>query len=74
MSFSLAKQSVLGLSRPVLKHSIPSAPVAVARSFATEAPEKKTKTFQIYRWNPEKPVEKPKLQTYEVDMKNCGPM
>ncbi|KAG0197905.1 hypothetical protein BGX33_000248, partial [Mortierella sp. NVP41] len=74
MSFSIAKQSVLGLTRPVLKYSVPSAPVAIARTFATEAPAKKTKTFQIYRWNPDMPAEKPKLQSYEVDMNNCGPM
>ncbi|KAF9554975.1 succinate dehydrogenase complex, subunit B, partial [Mortierella alpina] len=73
MSLSIAKQSALGLSRS-MKYSIPSAPVAIARSFATEAPAKKTKTFQIYRWNPEQPAEKPKLQSYEVDMNNCGPM
>ncbi|KAF9117737.1 succinate dehydrogenase complex, subunit B, partial [Mortierella sp. GBA39] len=72
MSFSLAKQSVLGLTRPVLKYSVPSAPVAIARTFATEAPAKKTKTFQIYRWNPDQPAEKPKLQSYEIDMNNCG--
>ncbi|KAF9993513.1 succinate dehydrogenase complex, subunit B, partial [Entomortierella chlamydospora] len=74
MSFSVAKQSAIGLARPVLKYSIPSAPVAIARSFATEAPAKKIKKFQIYRWNPEHPAEKPKLQTYEVDLKTCGPM
>ncbi|KAF9974350.1 succinate dehydrogenase complex, subunit B, partial [Mortierella antarctica] len=73
MSLSIAKQSALGLSRS-MKYSIPSAPVAIARSFATEAPAKKTKTFQIYRWNPDQPAEKPKLQSYEVDMNNCGPM
>ncbi|KAF8937411.1 succinate dehydrogenase complex, subunit B [Haplosporangium gracile] len=50
------------------------APVAIARTFATEAPAKKTKTFQIYRWNPDQPAEKPKLQSYEIDMDNCGPM
>ncbi|KAF9367647.1 succinate dehydrogenase complex, subunit B, partial [Podila verticillata] len=74
MSFSIARQSALGLARPVLKHNIPSVPVAIARSFATEAPATKTKTFQIYRWNPDKPAEKPKLQSYEVDMNSCGPM
>ncbi|KAF9922472.1 succinate dehydrogenase complex, subunit B, partial [Mortierella alpina] len=73
MSLSIAKQSAFGLSRS-MKYSIPSAPVAIARSFATEAPAKKTKTFQIYRWNPDQPAEKPKLQSYEVDMNNCGPM
>lgn len=34
----------------------------------------KIKTFQIYRWNPEKPGEKPHMQTYEINLKECGPM
>ncbi|KDQ08070.1 hypothetical protein BOTBODRAFT_38289 [Botryobasidium botryosum FD-172 SS1] len=32
------------------------------------------KQFKIYRWNPDEPTEKPKLQTYEVDLNSCGPM
>ncbi|OZJ04771.1 hypothetical protein BZG36_01866 [Bifiguratus adelaidae] len=32
------------------------------------------KTFQIYRWNPDKPTEKPQLQSYTVDINSCGPM
>ena len=32
------------------------------------------KKFQIYRWNPDKPEQKPFIQTYEVDLKQCGPM
>ncbi|KAF9428949.1 succinate dehydrogenase complex, subunit B, partial [Podila epigama] len=74
MSFTLARQATLGLTRPVFKNNLPSVPLAIARSFASEAPAKKTKTFQIYRWNPDTPAEKPKLQTYEVDMNSCGPM
>lgn len=35
---------------------------------------KKEKTFEIYRWNPERPDEKPHMQTYTVDMSSCGPM
>jgi len=34
----------------------------------------KKKTFAIYRWDPEKPGEKPKMQNYEIDLNNCGPM
>ncbi|EDO16123.1 hypothetical protein Kpol_1070p4 [Vanderwaltozyma polyspora DSM 70294] len=34
----------------------------------------KLKTFQIYRWNPDTPSVKPRLQTYQVDLDNCGPM
>ncbi|CAG8766462.1 12857_t:CDS:2, partial [Racocetra fulgida] len=32
------------------------------------------KTFNIYRWNPDKPAEKPHLQQYQVDLNACGPM
>jgi len=34
----------------------------------------KVKTFAIYRWNPEKPGDKPVMQDYKVDLNNCGPM
>ncbi|AET41680.1 succinate dehydrogenase iron-sulfur protein subunit SDH2 Ecym_8411 [Eremothecium cymbalariae DBVPG len=32
------------------------------------------KTFKIYRWNPDKPAEKPRLQSYDVNLDECGPM
>jgi len=32
------------------------------------------KSFQIYRWNPENPTEKPKMQTYTLDLNKTGPM
>ena len=32
-----------------------------------------TKTFCIYRWNPDA-GENPRMDTYEVDLDNCGPM
>jgi len=32
------------------------------------------KKFTIYRWNPDKPGDKPHTQTYEVDLNQCGPM
>ena len=31
-------------------------------------------TLQIYRWNPEVAGDKPRTQTYEVDLNDCGPM
>ena len=34
----------------------------------------KLKKFQIYRWNPDQPTEKPKMQTYELDLNKTGPM
>jgi succinate dehydrogenase (ubiquinone) iron-sulfur subunit len=32
------------------------------------------KTFQIYRWNPDTPTEKPKMQSYTLDLNKTGPM
>merc|ERR1711971_35717 len=34
----------------------------------------KQKTFAIYRWDPEKPGDKPRMEEYKVDLNNCGPM
>jgi len=34
----------------------------------------KNKTFAIYRWDPEKPGDKPRMEEYQVDLGNCGPM
>ncbi|XP_010937480.2 succinate dehydrogenase [ubiquinone] iron-sulfur subunit 3, mitochondrial [Elaeis guineensis] len=35
---------------------------------------KEVKEFKIYRWNPDKPLHKPFLQSYYVDLSTCGPM
>ena len=43
------------------------------RNLATNA-EQRIKKFQIYRWNPDTPEVEPKMQTYEVDLNECGPM
>ncbi|PSR97539.1 succinate dehydrogenase [Coniella lustricola] len=32
------------------------------------------KTFQIYRWNPDTPAEKPRMQSYTLDLNKTGPM
>lgn len=45
-------------------------------SDASPAEKKKDqamKTFSIYRWNPDDP-EKPRLQNYQIDLNDCGPM
>lgn len=46
------------------------------RGLATEskALTPRLKTFKIYRWNPDMPAEKPRLQEYKVDLNECGPM
>lgn len=53
-------------------NSTPTAPAAAAEA----KPEKSehNKTFDIYRWNPAKPEQKPYMQSYTVDLNDCGPM
>ena len=34
----------------------------------------KMKTIQIYRWDPDHPEEKPRMQKYSIDMNKTGPM
>uniref|UniRef100_A0A2P1H677 Succinate dehydrogenase [ubiquinone] iron-sulfur subunit, mitochondrial n=1 Tax=Diplodon chilensis TaxID=149536 RepID=A0A2P1H677_9BIVA len=41
---------------------------------AAAATQPRMKKFAIYSWDPEKRGDKPKLQTYEVDLNECGPM
>ncbi|PHH80931.1 hypothetical protein CDD82_1435 [Ophiocordyceps australis] len=53
--------------------------LVLARSMASvsDAPAQKQpqmKTFQIYRWNPDSPDEKPRLQSYTLDLNKTGPM
>lgn len=52
------------------------APVVSAAAEAAAEPKKqpRLKTFEIYRWNPEKPSEKPHMQKYQVDLNDCAPM
>ena len=39
-----------------------------------QSPEARTKTFHIYRWSPDTPSEKPKMQSYTLDLNKTGPM
>jgi len=54
---------------------------AATRSMASVASEPpaqekppRMKTFHIYRWDPDKPEEKPRMQKYQLDLNKTGPM
>lgn len=61
-------------------------PAVFARSYATvdkasttvqepkPTEDQQLKTFHVYRWNPDQPSEKPKMQSYQLDLKKTGPM
>ena len=53
-------------------------PIPESKTSTTQEPEPskdaKTKTFHIYRWNPDEPTSKPKMQSYTLDLNKTGPM
>ncbi|CAB1336369.1 unnamed protein product [Coregonus sp. 'balchen'] len=48
--------------------------VRYAQTAVAPASEPRIKKFQIYRWDPDTMGDKPRMQTYEIDLNNCGPM
>lgn len=69
---------VLGASFGARAAMLPTR-AAFTRSMATVSetpaePEPRLKTFQIYRWNPDTPSEKPRMQSYTIDLNKTGPM
>ncbi|KAG0190842.1 succinate dehydrogenase complex, subunit B [Apophysomyces sp. BC1034] len=64
----------MGAAAPLARSLQTSASSNMA-SPADDQPIKKEplfKTFEIYRWSPDKPTEKPYLETYKVDLNSCG--
>ncbi|KAG9332741.1 hypothetical protein JZ751_014840 [Albula glossodonta] len=54
-----------------------SASLELVRCMQTAAipvAQPRIKKFQVYRWDPDKTGDKPRMQTYEIDLNACGPM
>ncbi|KAK9237722.1 alpha-helical ferredoxin [Lipomyces kononenkoae] len=54
-------------------------PTARGMATATSEPARpanppRMKKLKIYRWNPDEPAVKPRMQDFEVDLNECGPM
>ena len=51
-------------------HAVQCQPGAglACRSMSAAVPEKRMKKVSVYRWNPEVSGDKPKMQTYEIDL------
>ena len=47
--------------------------VGTGTTYPAAAGAKRVKNFKIYRWNPED-GQNPRLDTYQVDLDQCGPM
>ncbi|MGF1594240.1 MAG: succinate dehydrogenase iron-sulfur subunit [Kiloniellaceae bacterium] len=47
--------------------------IGTGKSWPKPADAKSTKTFRVYRWNPDD-GENPRIDTFEIDTESCGPM
>jgi succinate dehydrogenase (ubiquinone) iron-sulfur subunit len=61
-------------ARPAFRSSVRGFASVSNASPAPAEPEAKTKTFHIYRWNPDEPTTKPHMQSYTLDLNKTGPM
>jgi succinate dehydrogenase (ubiquinone) iron-sulfur subunit len=58
----------------VMRRSQQTLRTAPPRIHSTAAAALRMKSFSIYRWNPDQPDTKPRLQKYEINLSECGPM
>lgn len=77
--FRPAVRSYATVGGEISRGATPSRPVITEKHTSTikePEPDKdsKIKTFHIYRWNPDEPASKPKMQTYTLDLNKTGPM
>lgn len=56
-----------------IENATPSSQTSTVQE-PSKDPEGKIKTFHIYRWNPDEPATKPKMQSYTLDLNKTGPM
>lgn len=61
-------------SRTALRPSAVFARSMASVSDVAAEQQSQMKTFQVYRWNPDTPSEKPRMQSYTIDLKKTGPM
>ncbi|KAI9465841.1 iron-sulfur subunit protein of succinate dehydrogenase [Lactarius psammicola] len=59
-------------SRRLVHRSFASS--AITRQAVPTEAKSLNKEFKIYRWNPDEPQKKPELQSYTINLNECGPM
>ncbi|XP_054768848.2 succinate dehydrogenase [ubiquinone] iron-sulfur subunit, mitochondrial-like [Lytechinus pictus] len=71
---TVLRNSLSLLQRQNISQSCQAIRLAQTAAAASDKPAEKLKTFSIYRWDPDKEGDKPRMQTYDVDLNTCGPM
>lgn len=71
-----ASRSYANITNIVTSASTRPTPASETKTVKEPEPDSdsKIKTFHIYRWNPDEPTSKPKMQSYTLDLNKTGPM
>jgi succinate dehydrogenase (ubiquinone) iron-sulfur subunit len=62
-----------GMATHATQSATPPSQTTTVKDPAADA-DSKVKTFHIYRWNPDEPSSKPRMQSYTLDLNKTGPM
>lgn len=73
---AVASRSYANIASIDTSASRPPTPASQTKTVKEPAADRdsKIKTFHIYRWNPDEPTSKPKMQSYTLDLNKTGPM
>jgi succinate dehydrogenase (ubiquinone) iron-sulfur subunit len=72
-SYASVVSNVTGIDTTPSRPVVPESKTSTVKE-PDAGPDAKIKTFQIYRWNPDEPTSKPRMQTYTLDLNKTGPM
>ncbi|KAK9368164.1 alpha-helical ferredoxin [Lipomyces kononenkoae] len=80
-SLAVMSNTIVGSVSRSMALSMRAGAVSTMRGMATATSEParpanppRMKKLKIYRWNPDEPSAKPRMQDYDVDLNECGPM
>jgi succinate dehydrogenase (ubiquinone) iron-sulfur subunit len=65
--------NVTGIDTTASRPAVPESKTSTVKE-PVAGPGAKIKTFHIYRWNPDEPTSKPRMQSYTLDLNKTGPM
>ncbi|KAH7418626.1 alpha-helical ferredoxin [Cadophora sp. MPI-SDFR-AT-0126] len=70
---AFSRSSIRGMASVATTGAVPPSQTTTVKE-PTSDPNAKIKTFHIYRWNPDEPTSKPRMQSYTLDLNKTGPM
>jgi succinate dehydrogenase (ubiquinone) iron-sulfur subunit len=72
-SYATIVSNVTGIDTTSSRPPVPESKTSTVKE-PDAGPGAKTKTFHVYRWNPDEPTSKPRMQSYTLDLNKTGPM